>query len=63
MKYRVEINTYSCEPGQYTGNDMEYDSEQEAVEAAKDLFFRWTASKSWRVVDEHGVIIDSNEEK
>lgn len=62
-KYHVEINTYSCEPGQYTGNQVEYDSEEEAVQAAKDLFFRWTASKYWRVVDDDGIIIDSNEEK
>ncbi len=62
-KYHVEINTYSCEPGQFTGNQMDYYSEGEAVQAAKDLFLRWTASKYWRVVDDDGIIIDSNEEK
>lgn len=63
MKYHVEINTYSCEPGQYSGNAVEYDSEEEAVSAAKDLFSRWTASKYWRVVDDDGIIINSNDKE
>ena len=55
-EYRYEVNTYGDPDGVYTGNAVRYDDKDEAIEAAKDLFFRWTAVESWRVVDDLNAI-------
>jgi len=55
MSYHVQVNTYGDPEESFSGNAMIHESEEEAVTAAKDLFFRWTAVKIWRVVDADGV--------
>ena len=61
MKYRVEVHTVSCQPGAYTGNGIEHDTQEKAREAAVDLSTRWTAVEYWRVIDEDGAIVDTNQ--
>ena len=60
MKYRVEVHTVSCQPGAYTGNGIEHDTQEKARNAAVDLFTRWSAVEYWRVIDEDGAIVDTN---
>lgn len=57
MKYRVEVNTVSDTPDAWTGNRVDHDTQEAAVEAAKDLFHRWTAVRDWRVVDDDGLVV------
>lgn len=52
--YAVEVNTYSCAKGVFTGNGKRYGTLTEASAAARDLFYRWTAVREWRVVDQDG---------
>jgi hypothetical protein len=63
VKYRMQVHTYSCAPDTWTGNAIVHDTAEAAIEAAKDLFGRWTAVKFWRVVDEHDTVIATNEEE
>ena len=51
-EYRYEVNTYGDPAGVFTGNAVRYDDKEKAIEGAKDLFFRWTAVKFWRVMDD-----------
>ena len=51
--YKVFVNTTGDPPDSWATNAMEYHSVEEAEEAARDLFMRWTAVKSWRVMDPH----------
>ena len=50
MSYAVEVTTYT-DPEEWVGNQLTYDTEAEAREAASDLFRRWTAVALWRVVE------------
>ena len=57
MSYKVEVNTYGDAPGVFTGNAVTHDNLGDAIDAAKDLFGRWTAVKVWQVVNvEKGTI-------
>ena len=57
MRYRLQVNTYGDPDGVFTGNAVTFSTADKAIEAAKDLFFRWTAVKFWRVVDETDAVI------
>lgn len=57
--YRYEVNTVSCPEGVFTGNAVKCDTEEQAIEAAKDLFMRWHAVREWRVVTNHGEVVAS----
>ena len=48
--YRVVVNDGSG----WSGNGMVFDTKDEAVVYAMNLFARWTAVKDWRVIDEEG---------
>ncbi len=61
MSIKVQVNTVSCAPGVYTGNDIEHDTAEAAIEAAKDLAGRWTAVKYWRVIRDDGRVVDTNQ--
>ena len=62
MTFKMEVNTYGDAPGVYTGNAIVHDTAEAATAAAKDLFGRWTAVKTWRVVEvETGIVVDTNE--
>jgi len=62
MEYHVQVNTYGDRDGVYTGNAVKHPDLDTATEAAKDLFFRWTAVKYWRVIDDNQQVIASNAE-
>ena len=47
--YRVEVQADST--GTWAGNALTYATREEAEEAARDLFSRWTAVNKWRVID------------
>ena len=49
--YKVFVNTAGDPPDSYATNGMKYDTVEAAEEAAKDLFMRWTAVNTWRVMD------------
>lgn len=52
MKYRIQVNVASDKDDDtWTGNSVTYPTPEEAMEAARDLFMRWTAVNYWRVVD------------
>lgn len=57
-EYRVEVNTYGDPEGSWAGNAVRYDDKAAAIEAAKDLFFRWTAVEHWRVMDDMDNLIE-----
>ena len=63
MNYHVEVNTAGDRPGVWTGNRVDHETPVAAEEAARDLFMRWTAVRYWRVTDDDGDVIASNEEK
>ncbi len=46
-KWRVGIKT--CSDPDWVFNHLRFDSEQEAVRYAQDLYSRWTAMTEWRV--------------
>ena len=51
MTFHVQVNTYGDRSEDvFTGNARVYDTPEEATEAAKNLFMRWTAVRTWRVV-------------
>ena len=56
-KYKVEVNTAGDPPGAFTGNAIEHDTQDDAIEAAKDLFMRWFAVEKWRVVTTDGEVV------
>lgn len=60
MKHRVEVNTAGDPPDSWAGNAIRHDTAEEAEAAAKDLFFRWTAVKWWRVIDEDDTVHYTN---
>ena len=49
--YKVFVNTAGDPPDSWATNGIDHATVEDAVEAAKDLFMRWTAVKSWRVMD------------
>ena len=49
--YKVFVNTAGDPPDSWATNGKNYSTVEEAEEAAKDLFMRWTAVKFWRVMD------------
>jgi hypothetical protein len=49
--YKVFVNTHGDPEDSWATNAIKYDTVPIAVEAAKDLFSRWTAVKFWRVMD------------
>lgn len=50
--FKVEVHTYGDPAGSWSGNAIVHETEEAAIEAAKDLFMRWTAVESWRVVEQ-----------
>ncbi|GEM_PF-4618339 len=49
MSWAVEVTTVGSE--EWVGNQITYDTEAEARQAASDLFRRWMAVGLWRVVE------------
>jgi hypothetical protein len=49
--YKVEVQTFSCKPTDWTSNGLTFDTEAKAEAYSKDLAWRWTAVKKWRVVE------------
>ncbi len=49
--YKVFVNTHGDPEDSWATNAIKYDTVEDAIEAAKDLFGRWTAVKFWRVMD------------
>lgn len=52
MNYRVEVIADSS--GKWAGNGKVFESVTEAAAYARDLFYRWTLVREWRVVSETG---------
>ena len=50
--YRVEVIADST--GKWIGNGLTFDSVEAARTYGEDLFSRWTAVRTWRVVDNAG---------
>ena len=48
MSWGIEVHTTQCEPGVYTGNEMRFETEDEAVSYALDLACRWFLVDDWR---------------
>lgn len=48
MSYKVEV--IADDSGQWVGNQMTFPTKEEAEEYAKNLAWRWTAVREWRVV-------------
>jgi len=57
-RFKVEVNTYGDPEGSWAGNAVVHNTQQAAVDAAQDLFGRWTAVKKWRVVDLLGNVVE-----
>jgi hypothetical protein len=53
--FKVEVQTWGS-GGEWAGNAMKYASVTEAAVAARDLFYRWTSVREWRVTDESGEV-------
>ena len=49
--YKVFVNTHGDPEDSWATNGKMYSTVEEAEEAAKDLFMRWTAVNKWRVMD------------
>ena len=49
--YKVFVNTAGDPEDSWNTNAMKYGTPEEAEEAARDLFMRWTAVNKWRVMD------------
>ena len=60
-RFKVEVNTYGDPEDSWATNAMVYSSQSEAIDAAKDLFMRWTAVRKWRVVDLLGNVIEGSD--
>lgn len=56
QQFAVEVQTVSCDPDDWTGNALRFDSVEEAREYGVDLWSRWTAVSKWRVVDQDGKV-------
>ena len=50
--YKVEVQADST--GTWVSNQLTFENVGEATKYARDLFFRWTAVRAWRVVDNAG---------
>lgn len=50
MSWKAEVNTYSDASDAWTGNDLRFDTPEEAKHYGDNLFARWTAVKHVRVV-------------
>jgi len=49
MSYKVEVQADST--GTWCGNGLRFATEEEATLYAKNLAWRWTAVREWRVVE------------
>jgi hypothetical protein len=58
MKFKVYVNTYGDPDGSFATNAMEYDTQDDAVAAAKDLHWRWTAVETWQVRSDDGAVVE-----
>jgi hypothetical protein len=56
MGFKVEINTFSCAPGVFTGEAIEYATKGNAEAVARNLISRWHVIKEWRVVETVDVV-------
>ena len=54
--YKVEVLADSS--GKWAGNALTFDTRETAEEYARDLFFRWTQVREWRVV----IVLDAIED-
>lgn len=48
MSYKIEVIADGS--GNWAGNDLRFETEGEADDYARDLAFRWTLVRDWRVV-------------
>jgi hypothetical protein len=56
--FKVQVNTYGdTSEDTWAGNAMTYNSESDAINAAKDLFMRWTAVRHYRVLDVNDTVV------
>jgi hypothetical protein len=64
MKYRIQVNVSTDKDDDtWSGNSVTYPTPEEAMDAAKDLFMRWTLVNYWRVVDETDKVYHTNKHK
>jgi hypothetical protein len=54
-KFRVEV--IADNSGKFCGNALVFETVEMATNYAKDLSWRWTAVRSWRVVDQLGNVV------
>jgi hypothetical protein len=52
MKFKVEVLADST--GNWVGNQVKFDTREEAEAYGNDLAGRWTAVREWRVVEIEG---------
>jgi len=52
--YRVDVQADST--GTWVGNGVTFATVTEAAAYARDLYYRWTSVREWRVVDANGNI-------
>ena len=55
-EYRVQVNTFGDPKDSWAGNAIKHKTCADAETAARDLFGRWTAVESWRVIDANGAV-------
>ena len=60
MRYKVQVNTHGDPAGVFTGNNVQYSTQERAVEEAKSLFDRWLAVKNWRVINTDNEVVADN---
>lgn len=52
--YRVEV--IADNSGKWCGNGLTFETIATAKDYAVNLFYRWTAVREWRVIDEYGSV-------
>ena len=53
--FRVEVIADSS--GTWCGNALQFETSERAQVWAEDLYARWTAVRTWRVVDADGAVV------
>ena len=51
MSWMVEVNTFGDPETTFTGNGLRFKTQEEAKSYAADLAFRWTAVRTYRVIE------------
>ena len=57
--YRIEVKVTN--DSQWCGNAKTYKTKKAAIDAARDLFFRWLSTTNWRVIhnEKGGQVVDA----